>query len=84
MARKLDMVRDIYGNRETLKLAVRIIDLWIVGNKKFYGSKGHMKMILMDQKATYLVKGSFFLHELNSKTKALVKSFSTFSYKSLQ
>jgi len=33
MARKLDMIKDISGNRETLTLAVRIIDLWVVGNK---------------------------------------------------
>jgi len=59
MARELDMIKDIDGNRETLKLAVRIIDLWVMGNKNSSGSKGHIKMILMDQKVTYLVKVNF-------------------------
>ena len=53
MARKLDMIKDIDGNRETLKLAVKIIDLWVVGNKDFSISKGYMEMILMDQKVTW-------------------------------
>jgi len=50
MARKLDMIKDIDGNRETLKLVVKIIDLWVMGNKDFSGSKGCMEMILMDQR----------------------------------
>jgi len=61
MARKLDIVKDIDGNRETLKLSIRIIDLWVVGNKDSFGSKGHMEIILMDQKVTYLVKVFFFI-----------------------
>jgi len=59
MPEKLDMIKDIHGNRETLKLTVKIIDLWVVGNKDFFGSKGHTEMILMDQKVSYLVKGFF-------------------------
>jgi len=30
MAKKFDMIKDIDGRRETLKLAVRIVDLWYV------------------------------------------------------
>jgi len=60
MTRKLDMIKDIDGNRETLKLTVIIIDLWVMGNKDSFGSKGNMEMIIIDQKVTYLVKGFFF------------------------
>jgi len=60
MARKLDVIKDIDGNKETLKLAVRIINLWIVGNKDSSGSKRHMEMIPMNQKLTYLVKFFYY------------------------
>jgi len=47
MAKKCDMIKDIDGRRETLKLAVKIVDLW---NVESWDSKRNMKMILMDQK----------------------------------
>ena len=47
MAKKFDMIKDIDGRRETLKLAVKIVDLW---NVESWDSKRNMKMILMDQK----------------------------------
>jgi len=50
MARKFDMIKDIDGKRETLKLAVRIVDLWFVES---WDSKRNMEMILTDQKVMY-------------------------------
>ncbi|XP_027915952.1 uncharacterized protein LOC114175379 [Vigna unguiculata] len=47
MARKFDMIKDIDGKRETLKLVVRIVDLWFVES---WESKRNMEMILTDQK----------------------------------
>jgi len=47
MAKKFDMIKDIDGKRETLKLAVRIVDLWYVES---WESKRSMEMILIDQK----------------------------------
>ena len=49
MARKFDMIKDIDGKRETLKL-VRIVDLWFVES---WDSKRNMEMILTDQKVMY-------------------------------
>ena len=44
------MIKDIDGKRETLKLAVRIVDLWFVES---WDSKRNMEMILTDQKVMY-------------------------------
>ncbi|XP_027904305.1 uncharacterized protein LOC114164038 [Vigna unguiculata] len=52
MAKKFDMVKDIDGKRETLKLAVRIVDLWYVES---WESKRSMEMVLMDQKGDVIV-----------------------------
>ena len=45
------MIKDIDGKRETLKLAVRIVDLWFVES---WDSKRNMEMILTDQKVMYV------------------------------
>jgi len=47
MAKKFDLINDIDGKRETLKLGVRITDLWIVQNRD---STKHIQMILVDHK----------------------------------
>jgi len=47
MAKKFDMIKDIDGRKETLKLAVRIVDSWYVES---WDSKRSMEMVLMDQK----------------------------------
>jgi len=44
------MIKDIDGKRETLKLAVRIVDLWFVES---WDSKRNMEMILTDRKVMY-------------------------------
>jgi len=44
------MIKDIDGKRETLKLVVRIVDLWFVES---WDSKRNMEMILTDQKVMY-------------------------------
>jgi len=46
MAKKLDMIKDIDGRRETLKLGVRVLDLWYIHNRE---SNVHLEMILIDQ-----------------------------------
>jgi len=45
MAKKFDSIKDVDGKRETIKLGVKIIDLWFVQNGD--GSR-HIEMILMD------------------------------------
>jgi len=50
MAKKFDMIKDIDGKRETLKLDVRIVDLWFVES---WDSKRNMEMILTNQKVMY-------------------------------
>jgi len=47
MARKFDLIKDIDEKKETLKLAVRVKDLWFVQNRD---TNRHMKLILLDQK----------------------------------
>jgi len=47
MAKKFDFISGIDGQRETLKLAVRITALWSVKNRD---SNTHIEMILMDEK----------------------------------
>jgi len=47
MAKNFDMIKNIDGRRETLKLVVTIIDLWYVES---WDSKRNMDMVLMDQK----------------------------------
>jgi len=47
MAKKFDMIKDIDGKRETLKLGVRVVDQWYVNNSD---SSVHFEMILIDQK----------------------------------
>jgi len=44
---KFDMTKDIDGRRETLKLGVRVLDLWYIHNRN---SNVHFEMILIDQK----------------------------------
>jgi len=51
MARKLDMIKDIDDKKETLKLAVRVKDLWFVQNRD---NNRHMELILLDQKVMKL------------------------------
>jgi len=47
MAKKFDKVKDIDGRKETLKLGVRVLDLWYIHNRD---SNVHLEMILIDQK----------------------------------
>ncbi|XP_027905863.1 uncharacterized protein LOC114165436 [Vigna unguiculata] len=47
MARKFDLIKDIDEKKETLKLAVRVKDLWFVQNRD---TNRHMEFILLDQK----------------------------------
>ena len=47
MARKFDLIKDIDDKKETLKLAVRVKDLWFVQNRD---TNRHMELILLDQK----------------------------------
>jgi len=47
MAKKFDMIKDINEKKETLKLAVRVKDLWFVQN---WDTRRHMELILLDQK----------------------------------
>jgi len=46
MARNFDFISGIDGQRETLKLAIRVTDLWSVKNRD---SNTHIEMILMDE-----------------------------------
>jgi len=46
MAKKLDMIKDIDGKRDTLKLAVRVVDHWYVQSRD---STLQLEMILMDE-----------------------------------
>jgi len=46
MAKKLDMIKDIDGKRETLKLGVRVVDHWYVQSRD---STLQLEMILMDE-----------------------------------
>ena len=55
MAKKLDMIKDIDGRRETLKLGVRVLDLWYIHNRE---SNVHLEMILIDQMV--IIMYSFF------------------------
>ncbi|XP_027915992.1 uncharacterized protein LOC114175433 [Vigna unguiculata] len=48
MAKKLDMIKDIDGKRDTLKLAVRVVDHWYVQSRD---STLQLEMILMDENA---------------------------------
>jgi len=49
MARKFDFISGSDGHRETLKLVVRVTDLWFVKNSDF---NTHIEMILMDEKVS--------------------------------
>lgn len=46
MARRMDFIRDINNTKDTLKLAVRIIDLWFVQAKD---KSEQAEMIIMDE-----------------------------------
>ena len=46
MARRRDFIRDIDNTKDTLKLAVRIIDLWFVETKD---TSKQAEMIIMDE-----------------------------------
>ena len=46
VAKKLDMIKDIDGKRETLKLAVKVVDHWYVQSRD---STLQLEMILMDE-----------------------------------
>ncbi|KAL2317211.1 hypothetical protein Fmac_031087 [Flemingia macrophylla] len=48
---KLDLIKEIDGRKETLKLAVRITDLWCVQNR---GTRS-LEMIIMDSKDATIV-----------------------------
>ncbi|RZB51864.1 hypothetical protein D0Y65_048335 [Glycine soja] len=52
MACRRDFIWDIDNTNDTLKLAVRIIDLWFVETKDKYEQT---KMIIMDENATYKI-----------------------------
>jgi len=47
MARIFDLIKDIDEKKETLKLGVRVKDLWFVQNRD---TNRHMELILLDQK----------------------------------
>ncbi|XP_027932719.1 uncharacterized protein LOC114188320 [Vigna unguiculata] len=47
MARKFDWIKEIDEKKETLKLVVRVKDLWFVQN---WDMNRHMELILLDQK----------------------------------
>ena len=47
MAKKFDSIQEIDGKRETIKLGVRINELWYVQNRD---EGKHLEMILMDDK----------------------------------
>jgi len=51
MARKLDLIKDIDDKKETLKLVVRVKDLWFVQNRD---NSRHIELILLDQKVMQL------------------------------
>jgi len=51
MVRKFDMIKDIDDKKETLKLVIKVQDLWFVQNRD---SSRHMKLILLDQKVKKL------------------------------
>ncbi|QCE04199.1 hypothetical protein DEO72_LG8g2232 [Vigna unguiculata] len=60
MARKLDLIKDIDDKKETLKLAVRVKDLWFVQNRD---NSRHMELILLDQKSKNVV---FHIRDMSS------------------
>ena len=45
MARIFDLIKDIDEKKETLKLGVRVKDLWFVQNRD---TNRHMELILLD------------------------------------
>lgn len=47
MARPIDLIKEIDGTRETLKLAVGVLDIWLVQNQ---GKGSHLEIIIMDSK----------------------------------
>jgi len=55
MVKKLNMIKDIDGNRETLKLGVRVVDHWYVHNRDL---NVHFEMIFIDQKVN---NNNFFI-----------------------
>ncbi|QCD97274.1 hypothetical protein DEO72_LG6g1984 [Vigna unguiculata] len=60
MARKLDLIKHIDDKKETLKLAVRVKDLWFVQNRD---NSRHMELILLDQKSKNIV---FHIRDMSS------------------
>ncbi|RZC02623.1 hypothetical protein D0Y65_017653, partial [Glycine soja] len=53
MARRRDFIRDIDNTKDTLKLAVRIIDLWFVETKD---KSEKAEMIVMDENIHVLIR----------------------------
>ena len=51
MARILDKIQDINGSKETLKLAVRITDLWFVGTPN---KPEQAEMVIVDSNVSLL------------------------------
>ena len=58
MARKFDLIKDIDDKKETLKLAVRVKDLWFVENRD---TNRHMELILLDLKVNQVCCLLYFL-----------------------
>jgi len=58
MTKKFDTVKDINGNMETLKLGVRINDLWEVKNRN--GGK-HIEMVWVDDKVSVTTISNYVL-----------------------
>jgi len=58
MARKFDLIKDIDEKKETLKLVVRVKDLWFVHNRN---TNRHMELILLDQKVNKMCCVVFIL-----------------------
>jgi len=58
MARKFDWIKEIDEKKETLKLVVRVKDLWFVQN---WDMNRHMELILLDQKVNKVCCLLYFL-----------------------
>ena len=60
MARIADKIKTINGSKETLKLAVRITELWFVGTP---GRSKQAEMVIVDSDVCF--KFVLFVHELS-------------------
>lgn len=64
MAKRIDTIANINGEKDLWKLAPRITDVWIVVNK---GQERHLEMVIMDAKVySYVITFlPFVLHSIN-------------------